>query len=378
MVPGVPGVPGSRRRGASALFLALLVLSSCHRGASESDLRRMYDQANLAFLHGELTEAQAIAERGLAQAGPQADSEWSWRFRLLRGDILISGRNLSEVRALVHAALPPASSESLRAKQAFLEARVLLADRRFDAALSLAKHVAEIAPRDQQLRFDAEPLAGQILFQTGRWDEGEALLTGTVRAASEARDRYHEAFALHQLGMGQLVRNRFDQALALFERVLAFSDLSATSIYAKALNNAGIVIRDWASSNGRSSCSGARSISNRGGLAAPTTNRRWGSSATPTCCRKTWPAECRTCSAPSRSHAMPASPRTPRCGPAIWPRRISRAATGTRPSATTRTRSVSGRRRGAAKRSTPRSTALNRIRPRADRRRVATVRAGAR
>jgi CHAT domain-containing protein/Flp pilus assembly protein TadD len=240
MVPGVPGVPGSRRRGASALFLALLVLSSCHRGASESDLRRTYDQANLAFLHGELTEAQAIAERGLAQAGPQADSEWSWRFRLLRGDILISERNLSEVRALVHAALPPASSESLRAKQAFLEARVLLADRRFDAALSLAKHVAEIAPRDQQLRFDAEPLAGQILFQTGRWDEGEALLTGTVRAASEARDRYHEAFALHQLGMGQLVRNRFDQALALFERVLAFSDLSATSIYAKALNNAGI------------------------------------------------------------------------------------------------------------------------------------------
>jgi CHAT domain-containing protein/Tfp pilus assembly protein PilF len=225
---------------ARALVLALLVAAACHRGASEASLRQTYDQANLAFLNGQLTEAQMLAERGIALAGPQQDSEWSWRLRLLRGDILISERNLGEVRALVHATLPPASSDSLRAKQIFLEARVLLADRRFDEALSLAKHVAEVAPRDQQLRFDAEPLAGQILFQTGRWDEGEALLTGTVRAASEAGDRYHQAFALHQLGMGQFVRNHFDQALSFFERVLAFSDLSATTIYAKALNNAGM------------------------------------------------------------------------------------------------------------------------------------------
>jgi CHAT domain-containing protein len=230
----------SRRTGA-ALILTLFVASACHRGASESDLQQTYDQANLSFLHGELTEAQALAERGIALAGPQQDSEWSWRFRLLRGDILISERHLSEVRPLVDAPLPAAAGfDSLRAKQTFLAARMMLADRRFDEALTLARRVADLAPRDLQLRFDAEPLIGQILFQTGRWDEGEALLTETVRAASEAHDRYHEAFALHQLGMGQFVRNRFDQALAFFERVLAFSDLSAMSIYAKALNNAGM------------------------------------------------------------------------------------------------------------------------------------------
>jgi CHAT domain-containing protein len=195
----------------------------------------------VAFLNGELPEAQALAERGLTLAGPQQDSEWSWRFRLQRGDILISERNLTEVRGLVHATLPSgASFDSLRARQAFLEARVLMADRRFDDALARAKRVDEIAPQDQQLRFATEPLVGQILFQTGHWDEGEALLTGTIRAASEAGDRYYEAFALLQLGMGQLVRNRFDQALVYFEHVLAFSDLAATTIYARALNNAGI------------------------------------------------------------------------------------------------------------------------------------------
>src|SRR5215471_18662552 len=205
--------PRSRSpRSASALVLALLTVSSCHRGPSGSDLRRTFDAANLAFLQGELTEARALAER-----------------------------NLTEVRELVQATLPPdASFDSLRARQTFLEARVLLADRHFNEALSLARRAAEIAPRDQQLRFDTDPLVGQILFQTGHWDEGEAVLTGTVRAASESGDRYHEAFALHQLGMGQFVRGRFDQALSLFERVLAFSDLSAMSIYAKALNNAGM------------------------------------------------------------------------------------------------------------------------------------------
>src|SRR5262249_51541221 len=153
------------------------------------------------FLRGELTEARTLSEQGIAKAGPQAGSVWTWRFRLLRGDILISERNLTHVRELVHAPIPPgAPFHSVRPRQAFLEARVLLADRRFADALSLAKRAPGIAPGDQQVRFDAEPLAGQILFQTGRWDEGEALLTGTVGAASEARDRYHEAFALHQLG----------------------------------------------------------------------------------------------------------------------------------------------------------------------------------
>jgi CHAT domain-containing protein len=225
---------------ACAVFLLALV-AACRSGPSEAELRRTFDAASLAFLRGELTDAQMLAERGIAQAGPRSDSEWSWRFRLLRGDVLISQRNLTDVRPVIQAPLPPGVSfDSLRAKQAFLEARVMLADRRLDDALRLAKRVGEIAPRDRQLRFDAEALAGQILLQTGHWSDGESLLAGTVRDAKEAGDRYHEAFALHQLGMGQLVRNRFDQALSFFERVLAFSDLSAMNIYAKALNNAGI------------------------------------------------------------------------------------------------------------------------------------------
>ena len=49
------------------------------------------------------------------------------------------------------------------------------------------------------------------------------------------------------IATGYLVRNRYDQALILYERVIGFADLSDTTIYAAALNNAGVCIwRPWA------------------------------------------------------------------------------------------------------------------------------------
>ncbi len=96
------------------------------------------------------------------------------------------------------------------------------------------------AADDRGLQLDIGAFQGQVLFQLGRWDDAERRLNEIALRAAEANDRYHEAFALHQLGTGQLVRNRFDQALALFERVLSFSDLADMTIYSAALNNAGI------------------------------------------------------------------------------------------------------------------------------------------
>src|SRR5215467_14593320 len=147
-----------RPRAATALILALVVLSSCHRGPSNADLQRTFDAADLAFRRGQFTEAQTLSERGIASAGPQGDSVWSWRFRLLRGDVLISERNFGEVRPLTHAELPAgAAFDSVRAQQALLDARLnLIADRRLDDALLLAKRAGEIAPRDLQIRFYAD------------------------------------------------------------------------------------------------------------------------------------------------------------------------------------------------------------------------------
>ena len=58
--------------------------------------------------------------------------------------------------------------------------------------------------------------------------------------AVKTGDRYREVLALNNLGMGMLVRNRCDEALQWFERLLSFKDLDQMLVYSVAMNNAGI------------------------------------------------------------------------------------------------------------------------------------------
>ena len=103
-----------------------------------------------------------------------------------------------------------------------------------DAAQALAGMDAD------DVRIDAGVLAGQLLFRLGRTDEAEERLKSAVASAGERNDRYRQVLALNNLGMGAVVRSRFGEALPWFEQVLAFDDLAGTSVYATALNNAGL------------------------------------------------------------------------------------------------------------------------------------------
>ena len=83
-------------------------------------------------------------------------------------------------------------------------------------------------------------LQGQIELRLGRWIEAETALNAVAAEAGRAGDRYRQALAMNNLGMGRLVRGRFDEALTWFERVLAIDAVESTSLYGVALNNAGI------------------------------------------------------------------------------------------------------------------------------------------
>jgi hypothetical protein len=66
---------------------------------------------------------------------------------------------------------------------------------------------------------------------------------GIIRGRVELRQSSAEAaprVSVADLGMGSIVRARWDEALPRFERVLSFHELEATSIYAAALSNTGI------------------------------------------------------------------------------------------------------------------------------------------
>ena len=223
-----------------AVLFTLLAASACVR-PSDRDLRQTLESGRLSILRGELPRAQTLASHGLRLTEASPASRWAWEFRLLSAEILIAKRELPAARPLLDADLPPEPGlDSLRGRQLFLRARAKLGERQQKEALTISEDALRAAADDRGLRLDIGAFQGQVLFQLGRWDDAERRLNEIVLLAAEANDRYHEMFALHQLGTGHLVRRRWDQALALFERVLSFSDLADMTIYSAALNNAGI------------------------------------------------------------------------------------------------------------------------------------------
>ncbi|HJZ78530.1 MAG TPA: CHAT domain-containing protein [Vicinamibacterales bacterium] len=224
---------------AQAVFLTLiLIVTGCARNP-ERQLASTFDAATGAARRDELGDALATAERGLALARP--GSVWAWKFRLLRGEILLLRRQPADVLPLIDATLPDGSAfDALRARQKFLAALVQRSQNRFPDALATLERAHPLSGDARDVRFDVAWLDGQLRLRLGQWADAETRLNALVAEAAAAGDRFQQARALNDLGMGSFVRGRWDEALSRFNRVLAFEDLEPLSIYAAALLNAGM------------------------------------------------------------------------------------------------------------------------------------------
>ena len=219
----------------------LAVVGACARTYdNEQRLRSSFDASKAAVRRGQLDEARALADRGLSLAQP--DTKWAWTFRLFGGEILLlQHQQPSDVLPLVNAVVPSGTAfDGVRARQKYLEARLLLTQNRLADALAALDAARGAAADSRDIRLDINWLDGQIRMRLGKWSEAESRLNNVITEAAAAGDHYHQARALNDLGMGGVVRGRWDEALQRFERVLSFDDLEQLTIYGEALNNAGI------------------------------------------------------------------------------------------------------------------------------------------
>lgn len=227
------------KRAAVLVVLVALAAAGCAERRNRQ-LASTFDETKLATRRGELDGARALAERGVSLAPP--DSPWAWKFRLLRGEILLLQHQQSELPPLVSAPLPAGAAYApIRARQKYLAALVRRSQNRFADALSTLAAARETAVDDRDLQLDIAWLDGQLRMRLGQWPEAEARLNAVVATAAQAGDRFQQMRAINDLGMGSIARQRWDEALPRFERVLSsFQDLDSLSIYAAALSNAGI------------------------------------------------------------------------------------------------------------------------------------------
>ncbi len=218
--------------------VAAALLASIACGSTSRQLDDLYTSATIAQRQGRLVDALALADRGIAQT--QKEPEWQWRFKLLRADVEIYENRLADARPLLAAALPADKRfDGLRARQLYLAARVKASERKLGDAVDLLQQARRLASNSAD-RLEIDDVDGQLHLRLGRWSEGESILNDVVARARHADDPYHEALALNDLGMGNVLRHRYDAALARFERILALETLKPFTVYPKALYNAGL------------------------------------------------------------------------------------------------------------------------------------------
>lgn len=219
---------------------AVLGLAAC--GAfTERQLEQTRAAADLALVRGRLDEAARLVAEGRTRTEGTPDSAWAWRFRLLGAEVAIARLALRDAEAVLSATVPDTPElAAVRGRQTLLRARLQVMQGQLKTASATIDEARRLAPDDRNLVFDAEILASQIRFRTGQWAAAEEGLQQVVADARAAGDHHRQAQALNNLGMGLVVRGRFDEALPWFEGVLAFDDLADTTIYGQALNNAGI------------------------------------------------------------------------------------------------------------------------------------------
>ncbi len=198
----------------------------------QADLRR-----------GNLARATERIEQRIEEAGSDPDSADVWRLRLLRADVLITRSDIDAAMPFIEAALPETSEfAALRGRQQFLQARVHVARGQLEQAAAALDRASQLAPDEADLGFDVEILYSQIRYRMGQWGDAERRLKDVVQQTAAAGDHYREALALNNLGMGFVVRSRFDEALPYFERILALGELDGMTVSGLASNNAGICL----------------------------------------------------------------------------------------------------------------------------------------
>ena len=221
------------------LAVALLAAVACTQD-HERRLAATFHEARQALRRGEFEKAQSIAERGLASA--PSDSVWAWQFRLYRGEILVQRKQFAEVEPVLNASIPPGPAfDVLRARQKYVAALVLLNQGSANPgdALKTLGDATRLVPADSDLLLEIGLQEGQARFRLKRPAEAEQTFNAVIRTAEGRGDRFIQARGWNDLGRVGLGLGRWDEAVARLERVLSFTDLEQTTVYAGALINAG-------------------------------------------------------------------------------------------------------------------------------------------
>jgi CHAT domain-containing protein/Tfp pilus assembly protein PilF len=201
------------------LALAAVALAGCASNSGSPDAEYRAARALLWAEHYD--QALLRADEALRRAERNGDPRVTWRFRLLKAEVLLGERQAPAASAVLTTD-PPAGPEwaEYRGRAVLLKERAAFYLAHYAQAEDFIGRAAELARESGSASLAAEiDLARALLLvRQGRFEDAGSLLRGVIRASSELHETYLEATSMGNLGYTLLTASQYDEAIVWFEK----------------------------------------------------------------------------------------------------------------------------------------------------------------
>ena len=222
---------GHRAAIAALLIGHVCILGNCRRSESPDAIQQ---RARFLLRQGNLKEALVAADAGFRR-------EPSWRFRLLKAEILISSGKAPEAMEILRGGELPATPD-LQARLMMHRGMAKILQSDYAGAgddLDRARQLAQPL-HDALLDAEIDLRLGGLQIRKSDLPSADASLRRTLSTATSVGDPYLEAAATGNLGVMFLNSFRYDEAIYWLDRAReAFIQLGSVSSIARASGNLG-------------------------------------------------------------------------------------------------------------------------------------------
>jgi CHAT domain-containing protein len=193
------------------LFGFTLLLSACGR---TFDPQSVYEDARMKLKRGETSPAFQETERALKRY-PSEKTEWHWRFRVLKAEILHSQGLDRESLALLEAELPPSLAASdLAVRRKLTQGAACASTQRLnDADRYLAEAESLARANHPELLGEVSLKKGTVCFWRSDMLGAEGAYRKALAIAREQKNLFLEASALSGLGVAATKEGHFDESI---------------------------------------------------------------------------------------------------------------------------------------------------------------------
>jgi CHAT domain-containing protein/Tfp pilus assembly protein PilF len=228
--------PGAAKSGLCRAHTNLrrLVIFSIVRAGCTTSPEVHYQKGRMLIREGKLPEAMREADAGMRV-------EPSWRFRILKAEVLLAGSDTKAAKALLEFSPAPTDQELL-ARQRMDLGWIEYLTSNYPRAKTLLEQASETAkPLDlPSLESTIETRIGLVQVQLGQMDLAERAFRDVIEATGAQHDLNLQAGAMGNLGFMFEHAFHFEEAVYWYDKArVVFQVIGSTGAYYQTLGNLG-------------------------------------------------------------------------------------------------------------------------------------------